>query len=517
MRPFEGTPSTYAWGLITYQDFLDALRTATAYWADTLNTRGVKRGDVVSMWLKGSHWSDLANIYAVAAAGFVPEVFGLPFTPLFVQELLAVHNAPALIYDPAFQQSLGDAQWEQCTIPLPKLGDMPAPPKIIGPPPEVQEDDVAMIFHTSGTTGGRPKPVPQTHKWLIAEAEVTWKCVIQSHPEGQHVFNNIGSFASIGAASCVTFMSWSGACLTQSAGREITADEFLAMVEKCGLNFLLQYAPWMQKLLAAARQRPEILQALRGMQQIAYTGATLNPEDEQWALKEGIPLTPMYANTECGPLMIARLGSGESYLRPAHIVDCRLVPVAPDDGASPASTALQLYDFHVLGSAKTCPHPSIRNRPDGHVTGDLFEEVKPGCYVFRGRSDDWIRCGGNPAFCDTKAIEENAMKTCRDLIHNCVVVGHQKICPILVVEPEPEPSVDVSTPDAAAKVKSAIIERTAAFNERLFAHERITTPECILFVPAGSLPRTSEKGNVRRKATEEQFTAELDTIYQSLI
>ena len=86
-------------------------------------------------------------------------------------------------------------------------------------------------------------------------------------------------------------MSWSGACLTQSAGREITADEFLAMVEKCGLNFLLQYAPWMQKLLAAARQRPEILQALRGMQQIAYTGATLNPEDEQWALKQGIPLT----------------------------------------------------------------------------------------------------------------------------------------------------------------------------------------------------------------------------------
>ena len=81
------------------------------------------------------------------------------------------------------------------------------------------------------------------------------------------------------------------------------------------------------------------------------------------------------------------------------------------------------------------------------------------------------------------------MKTCGDLIHNCVVVGHQKICPIIVVEPEP--SVDVSTPDAAAAVKSAIIEGTTAFNARLFAHERITTPQCILFVPAGSLPRTS--------------------------
>lgn len=94
-------------------------------------------------------------------------------------------------------------------------------------------------------------------------------------------------------------MSWSGACLTQSSGREITPDEFLGMVRKCGLNFLLQYAPWMQKLLAAARVRPEVLDALRGMQQIAYTGAALNPEDERWALAQGIPLTVRL--TSCRP------------------------------------------------------------------------------------------------------------------------------------------------------------------------------------------------------------------------
>ncbi len=74
-------------------------------------------------------------------------------------------------------------------------------------------------------------------------------------------------------------------------------------------------------------------------------------------------------------------------------------------------------------------------------------------------------------------------------MHNCVVVGHQRVCPVLVVETEG--AVDVSTPDAEAQVKSTIIERNAPFNERLFAHERITTPECILFVPIGSLPRTT--------------------------
>lgn len=74
-------------------------------------------------------------------------------------------------------------------------------------------------------------------------------------------------------------------------------------------------------------------------------------------------------------------------------------------------------------------------------------------------------------------------------MHNCVVVGHQRVCPVLVVETEG--AVDVSTPDGAVQVKRTIIERTAPFNERLFAHERITTPECILFVPAGSLQRTT--------------------------
>ncbi|KAI0641381.1 acetyl-CoA synthetase-like protein [Trametes meyenii] len=496
MRHFEGDRSTFKWGLITYQDFLDTLETSIAYWTVELSSRGVKQGEVVGMWLKGSHWSDLAHIYAVSAAGFVPEVFGQPFTPTFVQDLLSDHEARALIYHEMFEALLPHVQWEQQLIKLPKPHEVPAVDAPKGAPPTVGEDDVAMIFHTSGTTGGRPKPVPQTHKWLVAEGEVTWKCVIQRHPEGQHVFNNIGSFASIGAASCVTFMSWSGACLTQSSGREITADEFLAMVQQCGLNFLLQYAPWLAKLLSVARKRPEVLEALRGLQQIAYTGATLNPDDEQWALEQGIRLTPMYANTECGPLMIASLDSGESHLRLASEVKCELRPAGLADGENSSVSALQLYEFFVSADSKTCPHPSVRNRPDGHVTGDLFEEVKPGCYVFRGRSDDWIRTGGNPAFCDTKAIEENVLKTCVDVVHNCVVVGHQRICPVLVVEPEG--STDISTPQSALEVKKTIIERTKPFNEKLFAHERITTPECILFVPVGSLPRTTVSVTILR-------------------
>jgi hypothetical protein len=42
-----------------------------------------------------------------------------------------------------------------------------------------------------------------------------------------------------------------------------------------------------------------------------------------------------------------------------------------------------LYELFIPDSFACCPHPMVRNRPDGHVTGDLFEEVAPGYYAFR--------------------------------------------------------------------------------------------------------------------------------------
>jgi len=43
----------------------------------------------------------------------------------------------------------------------------------------------------------------------------------------------------------------------------------------------------------------------------------------------------------------------------------------------------KLYDCFIPSKSDNCPHPLIRNRPDGHITGDLFEEVSPDLYAFR--------------------------------------------------------------------------------------------------------------------------------------
>jgi len=172
----------------------------------------------------------------------------------------------------------------------------------------------------------------------------------------------------------------------------------------------------------------------------------------------------------------------------------------------------QLYDFFIPASAPNCPHPSVRNRPDGHISGDLFEEVQKGYYAFRGRNDDWIRTGPGLSFCDTKSIEDNCMLNCADLVKNCTVVGHYKPAVVLFIEP----ALSLPGDTDISAFKAEILKQTAPFNARLFQHERITDPNFIVVVPPGSLPRTKEKGNIRRKAVEDEYAALLHGIYNNI-
>lgn len=84
------------------------------------------------------------------------------------------------------------------------------------------------------------------------------------------------------------------------------------------------------------------------------------------------------------------------------------------------------------------------------------------------------------------------LRTCADLVRNCVAVGHLKPCVVLLVEA----AADDLGGARAAEVKAEILRRTAPFNSRLLDHERVADPARIVVVPAGSLPRTS----VRRAA-----------------
>jgi hypothetical protein len=88
-----------------------------------------------------------------------------------------------------------------------------------------------------------------------------------------------------------------------------------------------------------------------------------------------------------------------------------------------------------------------------------------------------------------RAIEDNVLKTCADLVRNCVAVGHLKPRVVLLIESST--STGAIGAQEAQALKEEVLCRTADYNGRLLEHERITDPSSILVVPAGTLPRTS--------------------------
>ncbi|EEB90577.1 hypothetical protein MPER_11194 [Moniliophthora perniciosa FA553] len=276
------------------------------------------------------------------------------------------------------------------------------------------------------------------------------------------------------------------------------------MIHRCGLNRLNQFAAFLASQLRASRNNPKLLSMLSNLDEVLYSGMPLPREEQDWALRNNINLKNLFGSTECGATLISIGGCGPdaTLLRALDGVEYSFVPIQPSETVH-QSTA-RMLEFVVRAESGDCPDPSLRHS-DGHFhTGDLFQEVSPGRYVFRGRDDDWIK-SENSLRCDTKAIEDNVRAMCGKLVADCIVVGSGRPSPVLFVEP-----ADEMNPE---QLKKDIIRKTRQFHTRRYLHERITSTNMIVVVPRNTLPRTATKGNIRRKAVEDAYQSLLDQIY----
>ncbi|KAF9531400.1 acetyl-CoA synthetase-like protein [Crepidotus variabilis] len=509
----EGKPS---WRTVRYGEFLQDIEKVAGYWAKHLEVVDVKPNDVVGIWVTGEQYHDLVYLYGLSRAGYTPQMLNKGMSvggSAVVIDVLAATGAKAILFDSFYKDYVS-------TMPLVgfeflDVASIPPLERVLPQLPDADENDIAIIFHTSGTTSGRPKPIPETQKWVINQSTLGWAQRYQGKEEVV-VVNNIGSFANVGSATAVTYISRNGQCLIQTPRPDFDEVEFLAMIDE-GLRFVLLYAPWLSKLVSNAKSNKEVYSALKKVAQVTYTGAALNPEDEQWLIKNGIPLTVMYACTETAACLTSLITEPEHLpsMRPLKNVKCTLIPIDPpkeelDGENEKRAGGGKFFDLLIPADAPNCPHPTVRNRPTGHITGDLFEETAPGFYAFRGRTDDWIRTGKQLIFCDTKGIEDNILREAADLVKNSVVVGHYKPGIVLIVEPA------VPEPEDEEKLKADILSRHAKYNDRLFFHEQLRSTLQVILAAQGTLPRTVEKGNIRRKATEEQNSKSLEDIYAKL-
>ncbi|KAJ7706068.1 hypothetical protein B0H17DRAFT_609147 [Mycena rosella] len=494
------------WYSVTYRQFHLDVELFARHWSRTLTASGVKVGSVVGLWIGGYTYNDVLQIYGMSRAGYIPQLFSLRLpNPEVIYELLGRAEAKALVYESAFAPVLRD-----CPVPSHLAIDADNIDVTAYPLPELprrQPEDIAFFFHTSGSSGGSPKLVPCSYRWLDATVMKSNQTCIPLNPERQDVTVWMGSMCHIGQTFMLIGSLQHGSCVIQPTQISFPSEELVAMVHGCGLNRLNQFASFLANHLRASRLDPKLLSLLCSLDEVLYSGMPLAREEEEWAYRNGINLRNLFGSTEAGATLrsIGGTEGNPALLQPLAGTAYRFVPIGEDAAEAAHQSTARMLEFVILAESGDCPDVSLR-RADGHFhTGDLFQEVAPGQYVSCGRDDDWIK-SENSLRCDTKSIEDNARMMCGSLIGECIVVGSGRPSPVLFVEP----TAEVVDPE---KLKKEIIRKTRQFHSRRYLHERITATTHIVVVPPKTLPRTLTKGNIRRKAVEEAYKTQLDQIY----
>ncbi|KAH9837074.1 acetyl-CoA synthetase-like protein [Rhodofomes roseus] len=507
-----GTNTIRSWRAITYSQFLRDVEHTAAYWTEVLTAEGVHPPSVVGLWLSGMTYVDALHIYGISRAGYVPQLMSLRLpNPDVILELLEQSGGRALIYDTSFSAVVRPGSVPMHVAVDPRditVSDVPLPPIEEGS----RSEDPVMIFHTSGSTSGRPKLVPCSHSWwanMMAKAATVLRPK-RSQPDARDVFVWMGSLCHMAQAFMLVGTLQHGSCMVQSTQQAYPTEEFLDMVNRCGVTRVNIFPPLLAVHLRNSRKDPVVLAALQGLDQILIAGLTMSQEDQQWVQSQGIKVLDCYASTEVAIMMTSDRGVEGNRLpplRPNSGGSYKFMPIIPAAAASESgyqNIHAHLVELIVLADSPDCPDVSLRHADGDYHTGDLFLEVAPGGYVFCGRDDDWIK-SENSLRCDTKAIEDNVRIVCDDLVSNCVVVGNGRPTPALFVEPARDGD--------AQKLRQEIFRRIRPFHARRYLHERVASADSIFVVDRGVLPRTATKGNIRRRAVEQAFKAELDRLF----
>lgn len=102
-------------------------------------------------------------------------------------------------------------------------------------------------------------------------------------------------------------------------------------------------------------------------------------------------------------MLISVGGKGRTapLLQPLDGMCYRFIPISSAAPESGHQSTARLLELVITEDSGDCPDLSLRQAGGDFHTGDLFQEVAPEMYAFRGRDDDWIK-SETSLRCDTK-------------------------------------------------------------------------------------------------------------------
>lgn len=377
----------------------------------------------------------------------------------------------------------------------------------------VKPHDIAYLFHTSGTSSGLPKPIPQSHYAAVG--------VLPRLPGGgsSATFSTTPLYHG-GIADC--FRAWaSGATIHLFPGTQpITAANVQRAVGRansylanaCPVKYFTS-VPYVLQMLGGDAANPEDdsgLQLLRDMDLVGVGGAALPASVGDYLASKDVKLVSRFGSAECGFLLSSHRDYSTdrewSYLRADSSLQPDYYDFEPQavEKGEPA-----LFEFVVKPK---WPHRGKTNRPDGSfATSDLFERhpTITNAWRYHSRADAQVTLLNGKKF-DPAPVEGEilASEVGKRLLSDVMIFGTGREMPGILLFPK---SGDTST--SGDQIIEDVWPTIEKMNEETQSHARLAR-KCIVVVKreAGEiqeLPKSS-KGTILRGQAERMFADEIE-------
>ena len=363
----------------------------------------------------------------------------------------------------------------------------------------VSENDVAYLHHTSGTSTGLPKPIPQSHHAAVG--------VLPSlcHGEDKATFTTTPLYHG-GIADC--FRAWtSGALIWLFPGREIpiTAANILRSLEcaqraeKSGNSPKVQYFSSVPYVLQMMAVEIKGLQKLRQMEIVGVGGAALPQNIGDDLVQQDINLISRFGSAECGFLMSSHRHYAKDkdwqYLRSRQLLHLNFEP--------------QENGLAELVIQSLWPHMAKRNRDDGsYATADLFESHPriSHAWKYHSRADSQLTLATGKKF-DPAPLESAIASS--PLLKDVLIFGTGEQYPgALLFRSNEASDMDIE------ELLQALWPQVEKLNSESQSHARLSKGMLKIMPTEAAGLEKSSKGSIMRGAVERLYSATISRAYE---
>ncbi|KAH9825397.1 Acetyl CoA synthetase-like protein [Teratosphaeria destructans] len=369
---------------------------------------------------------------------------------------------------------------------------------------EVHESQVAYLHHTSGTSSGMPKPIPQSHRAGVG--------VLPSFKQGHKVATFTTTPLYHGGIADL-FRAWtSNAMIYLFPGKAvpITALNIVRCLDVASAETRLRDAPpvkYFSSVPYVLQMMEADLKGLRYLQTmdiVGVGGAALPTEVGDKLVNSNVNLISRFGSAECGFLLSShrdyRMDKEWQYLRAASGAEDYIRFEAQADDGSLSELVVQ----------PGWPHMAKCNRGDGsYATSDLFakHENLSNAWRYHSRADSHLTLITGKKF-DPAPLEASIATS--SLLSDVLIFGTGRPYPGALM---------FRSPEAKRMSDEELLEQAWPIVEKLNAgsqdHARIArsmlVPMSVLSEPLGK----SSKGTILRGAAETRFQKEIETAYST--